>query len=90
LADLVAETDGDPETLNLSGRSATSLNATALEHRRLRDVGWMAFGGVYLLQVLEAHVQAHLIHFDVSENLSAAVVPVPGAGCGVYLAWTLR
>lgn len=89
LAALVAETDDDPATVNSTGFSANTLNAMALEHRRLRDVSWMAFGGVYLLSVVEAHVQAHLLHFDVSETLTAGFVPVPG-GCGLHLAWSPR
>jgi len=89
LAALIAETDGDPETLNETGLTATALNARALEYRRRRDVSWMAFGGVYLLSVVEAHVQAHLLHFDVSETLTAGLSPLPG-GWGVSLAWSPR
>jgi hypothetical protein len=87
---LIAETDGDPSTLNPTEYSATTLNAMALEHRRLRDLGWMAFGGVYLLSVVEAHVHAHLLHFDVSESLTASLTPLPTGGCGVSLAWSPR
>lgn len=89
LAALIAETDGDPGTINETGFSASTLTARALEYRRRRDVSWMAFGGVYVLSVVEAHVQAHLLHFDVSETLSAGLTPLPG-GWGIQLAWSPR
>jgi hypothetical protein len=31
--------------------------------------------GVYLIQVLDAHIDAHLMEFDVSEDLSFRIEP---------------
>ena len=44
---------------------------TALEKaRRNRDLLAMAFIGVYILQIVDASVDAHLFYFDVSDDLS--------------------
>ena len=41
-----------------------------------RDLSILAVGAVYLLQIIDAGVESHFIHFDVSENLSLEVQPV--------------
>lgn len=43
--------------------------------RRNRDLTILLIGAVYALQVLDAYVSAHLLDFDVSEDLSLRVVP---------------
>jgi len=43
-----------------------------------RDLGIVAFVGVYALQILDAYIAAELADFDVSEDLSIGVAPVPG------------
>lgn len=56
------------------------------QHRNRRDLAILAFGVVYLLNVADAGVEAHFIHFDVSDDLSLSVQPVllqsyaPGVG----------
>ena len=41
-----------------------------------RDLSILAVGAVYLLQIIDAGVESHFIHFDVSENLSLEVQPI--------------
>ncbi len=90
---LVAETDGDEGTVNATGFSAAELNDRALFYRRQRDVSFLALLAVHGLSVLDANVDAHLMEFDVSENLKAGlhVEPMPdGRGVwGVGLRWDL-
>lgn len=43
--------------------------------RRNRDLALLGTAAVYVLQVLDAYVAAHLIGFDVGEDLSLHVVP---------------
>ncbi len=46
--------------------------------RRLRDLSVIGLGLYYGLTVLDAYVSAHLLTFDVGEDLSMQVLPVPG------------
>ena len=41
-----------------------------------RDLSILAFGAVYLIQILDAGVEAHFVSFDVSDNLSLTVDPM--------------
>ena len=41
-----------------------------------RDLSILAVGAVYLLQLVDAGVEAHFVNFDVSEDLSLTVDPV--------------
>lgn len=43
--------------------------------RRFRDLSIFAFGGVYLLSVIDAYVDAELSTFDISHDLSMQVLP---------------
>ena len=40
-----------------------------------RDLSILAIGAVYLLQIVDAGVEAHFIKFDVSDKLSFSVDP---------------
>lgn len=46
--------------------------------RRLRDLSVIGLGLYYGLTVLDAYVSAHLLTFDVGEDLSMRVWPAPG------------
>lgn len=55
-------------------------------HRNRRDLFILGFGLVYLLNIVDAGVEAHFVHFDVSDDLSLSIAPVltngfyPGIG----------
>lgn len=91
---LLAEIDGVSETANPFSR----FNEASLQNRRnrfKRDRDFMIIVGIvyYLLNVVEAHVSAHLKEFDVNEDLSLKIKPslqplpgqYPAAGIGVAL-----
>jgi len=44
--------------------------------RRYRDLSIIIMGGVYLLSIVDAYVDAHLFDFDVSPDLSMRVEPM--------------
>ncbi|MBR6031661.1 MAG: hypothetical protein IKP36_06855 [Bacteroidaceae bacterium] len=44
-------------------------------YRRYRDLSIFAFGGVYLLSVIDAYVDAELSTFDISRDLSLHIQP---------------
>lgn len=45
------------------------------KHLNRRDLFILGFGAVYLLQVVDAAVEAHFVHFDISEDLSLSLQP---------------
>lgn len=82
------ETDGNPLTLNPSGLSASVLEERAVFYRRQRDLAVLGLLGVHLLSILDANVDAHLMDFDVSENLKASLFYNPLSGtAGIALNW---
>lgn len=44
-------------------------------YKRYRDLSWVAVAGIWALSLIEANVSAHLITFDLSEDLSMQVKP---------------
>lgn len=58
--------------------SSRPLEAQRNNFRRSRDLSFVGVGLVYGLAVLDAYVSAHLLDFDVGENLSIHVLPTPG------------
>lgn len=44
-------------------------------YAQLRDFSMLGFGAVYLLQMLDAAVEAHFLRFDVSKNLALTFQP---------------
>ncbi|HCX21497.1 MAG: hypothetical protein CMB80_30460 [Flammeovirgaceae bacterium] len=74
---LIAEADGIPATINpYSGRfSSDALQRNRDAFRRNRDMLILIAGAFYLLNIVDAHVSAHLHEFDINENLSMKVSP---------------
>ena len=46
------------------------------QYQNWRDLSIIAFGAVYILQLIDAGVEAHFLSFDVSEDLTIAFEPV--------------
>ncbi len=44
-------------------------------YRRYRDLNMILMVGIYFIQIVDAHVDAHLMDFDISENLSLRLQP---------------
>ncbi len=40
------------------------------DYRRLRDISIISFIGIYMLQIIDANVEAHLFQFDTDDKLS--------------------
>lgn len=58
--------------------SSRPLEAQRNIFRRSRDLSFVGVGLVYGLAMLDAYVSAHLLDFDVGENLNIHVLPTPG------------
>ncbi len=44
-------------------------------YRRTRDLMWIITAGVYILNIIDAYVDAHLSNYDISDNLSMNAQP---------------
>jgi len=72
---LIYEVEQDPEFLNETNLDQTSLKSARDQYRRARDQ--LALYGIlfYVVQIIDAHVDAHLIEFDVNQDLSVRFEP---------------
>lgn len=77
------ELENDPATDFNTLQSARSEESF---YRRNRDLSWFALVGVHALSILDAHVDANLLSFDVSENLALHLRPVPAPYTAALLA----
>jgi hypothetical protein len=62
------------------------------EFRKYRDLNFIIAAGIYVLNIIDASVDAHLFYFDVSEDLSMQINPAMGgnsnsawAGIGISI-----
>jgi hypothetical protein len=72
---LIADLDGDPNTVNTIGFTTSQLDQLQETYRRWRDLSWFALAGVYVLQIIDANVDAYLFYYDVSDDLSLRILP---------------
>jgi hypothetical protein len=73
---------------------AEELESAKDYYRRNRDLNIILFGVIYLANILDASVDAHLYNFDVSKNLSIKLQPtqinrefgqpIPAVSCSIY------
>ncbi len=73
--DLKYENDDDASTLNSSPYNTQQLIILKHRYRRYRDLSIIGGSIVYILNILDANVDAHLYNFDVSDNLSLNIKP---------------
>lgn len=72
---LIAELDNNPETINDTGRDANNLRANRDNSRRVRDLNMILLTVTYLLQIADAHIDAHLLEFNLSQDISVKLDP---------------
>ena len=58
--------------------SASFLKNLRNSYRRNRDLCIILTAGLYILQIIDAHVDAHLRDYDISRDLSVSLTPVVG------------
>ena len=77
----IYETDDDDTTVSeLTDDNGVLYTLSDLENntylfRRYRDISYLALAGFYLLQIVDANVDAHLRFFDSNDDLSFSVLP---------------
>jgi hypothetical protein len=70
--DLAGDTDINPQT----GRQTQNIRRVVDHSRRNRDFWVILMGGLYILQIIDAHVDAHLKEFDLNPNLKVSFQPM--------------
>ena len=69
-------TDGDDSTVGeFPNTSEESLRSIKNAYRRNRDLAIIGTVAVYLVQVADAHIDAHMQAYDISDNLSMKIQP---------------
>jgi hypothetical protein len=71
-AGYIDDTDFDPNVGITTGQYRTVVNKA----QRERDFWVIMMGAMYLLQIVDAHVDAHLKEFDLNPNLQVSVEPI--------------
>lgn len=77
---LIARLDDDPQTIDEEYDgiySDDNLQTLTDFHRRNRDLCYIGMGLVYILNIIDAHVDAHLAGFRVDDDLSLNVFASP-------------
>jgi hypothetical protein len=71
----INHTLGEEEENPESGITTRQLRSIEQRSRRERDFWIIMMGAMYLLQMVDAHVDSHLKEFDINPNLKVAVEP---------------
>lgn len=94
---LRAEADLDPLTINQTRYTTSQLQVQKVSYRKKRDIAIMGIAILYILNIVDANVDAHLKTFDVSDDLSLQIDPWPsiyksptGYRSGAGLSLTLK
>jgi hypothetical protein len=59
-------------------------------HKRYRDLFYIGTAGFYVLQIIDANVDAHLINYDISEDIALIIDPAIFSCNGIYNSVGLR
>jgi hypothetical protein len=72
----IARVDGNPNTVDGYPHSTDQLERAMRFYRRNLEVTYLLGAALYVLNILDANVDAHLLDFDVREDLSLRLQPV--------------
>lgn len=72
---LIAEYDQDPNTVNNTIYNVSQLELLSDDYRRLLDLSYICLAAVYVLNIIDANVDAHLFTYDIGEDISMNVRP---------------
>lgn len=91
----LAEVDTDPNTNSTLDSNFTSefLREQADQYRQWMELSYVVLAGFYILNIVDASVDAHLSTFDVSDDLSLRVAPsmFPAMGTDrMYMGFSLQ
>ncbi len=72
---IIADINGDVNSPDYTGLPRDFLDASLEQYLQWRDLSYIVFGIIYILNIVDANVDAHLFYFDVSEDISMNVKP---------------
>jgi hypothetical protein len=75
---LIWEADDDPTTINTTRYDIDQLQTQKITYRKRRDIAAIGIALLYILNIIDANVDAHLKTFDVSDDLSISIDPWQG------------
>ncbi len=78
---LKAENDNDPTTINETKYSSDQLLVIKTGYRKNRDLGFIGMSIIYVFNLVDANVDAHLRTFDVSDDLTLQIKPYSNVYC---------
>lgn len=88
-SEIIARIDGDPNTVGTSDLPMASLEKALDDYTQWRDLSYISIAAIYILNIIDASVDAHLFYFDVSPdlslNLSPYVAPLAWKATGLTL-----
>ncbi|HEX7070321.1 MAG TPA: DUF5683 domain-containing protein [Rhodothermales bacterium] len=82
--------DAAPFATLIAAGQESLLRGQRAAYRRNRDLSYIGVGLFYALTVLDAYVNAHLLDFDVDDDLSIRLMPGVDGKIGVHAAWRLK
>ncbi len=72
---LISAADDDPTTINTTRYDIDQLQTQKITYRKRRDIAAVGIVLLYILNIIDANVDAHLKTFDVSDDLSIRIEP---------------
>ncbi len=81
LNDTTGQTFFNPDYANYS---IDNLRTAIDQYKNWRDMSLVAIAGIYILQIVDASVDAHLFNHDISPDLSLTIMPQIGLGTARY------
>ncbi len=82
----LAKVDEDPTTEDIfPNATAQTVKGVRDSFNKRRQQMYMLLGAVWILNAVEAYVDAHLINFDVNEDLTLQLSPTTQSGLGISL-----
>lgn len=67
--------NGGPTSLQWSAYDDSGVLTLFNQYQTWRDLSILAVAGVYVLQIVDAGVEAHFVDFDISEDLTLKIQP---------------
>lgn len=74
---IILRQDGNPQTVDIQYQNLSDdlIRQNIDFYQRLRDISYFALAASYILNIVDASVDAHLKEFDVSDDLSLSFTP---------------
>lgn len=87
--------DGDPTTIDpFPTYTGTQIYDFVEYYHKFMEISYIAAAGFYILNIIDANVDAHLFYFNVSDDLSLRIAPsinmVQGGRSVPAIAFTLK